>query len=379
MRLHFFSLTALMLVGTQVARANPVPQEKPKSIDVAVLLDTSGSMDGLIESAKIKLWTIVNDLAKIQPTPNLRVGLYQYGNDGLTKESGWVRVENELTNDLDEVYKKLNAFRTHGGTELVARVTKTALNELKWSGEAGSLKMIFVCGNESAEQDKEVALDVVAEMAKKQGVFVNTIYCGPKNSGEARRWQEFAQMCGGKYNNIDQNRAAQEVVIATPFDKELNVLNEDLNKTYVCYGKDADAKKANQLAQDGNARGLANQEANYSRIGSKASNLYRCDSWDLVDRMKNDPKFDLKTIKEEELSDELKKLKPEEREAYLKKKSEEREAIRKKINDLNVKRSAFIAEESKKQPKTEQDKAFDTVVKATLREQAATKGIQIPE
>lgn len=379
MKLHFFSLAALALVGTQVARANPVPQEKPKTIDVAVLLDTSGSMDGLIESAKIKLWTIVNDLAKIQPTPNLRVGLYQYGNDGFSKESGWVRIESELTNDLDEVYKKLNAFRTNGGTELVARVTQAALKDLKWSEEPGSLKLIFVCGNEPADQDKEVSLDVVAEMAKKQGVFVNTIYCGPKNSPEANLWKEFAKMCGGKYNNIDQNRAAQEVSIPTPFDKDLNVLNEDLNKTYVCYGKEADAKKANQVAQDGNARGLANQEANFGRIGSKASGLYRCDSWDLVDRMKNDPKFDIKTVKEDELSDELKKLKPEEREAYIKKKGEEREAVRKKINDINVKRSAFIAEEMKKQPKSEQEKAFDTAVKATLREQAATKGIQIPE
>jgi hypothetical protein len=378
MKQLLFSLTAMLLVGSAV-RANPAPAEKPKSIDVAVLLDTSGSMDGLIESAKIKLWAIVNDLAKIQPAPNLRVALYQYGNDGVSKDSGWVRLENDLTNDLDEIYKKLNALRTNGGTELVARVTQTALKDLKWNSEKDALKLIFVCGNEPANQDKQVSLEEVAKLAKEKQVFVNTIYCGNANSNEAKLWKEFAQMCGGKYNTIDQNRTGSEVVIATPFDKELNELNESLNKTYLCYGKgEAQDKAKNQLVQDANALKAA-PEANFGRIGSKASGLYRNDSWDLVDRMKNDAKFDWKTLKDEELPEEMRKLKPEEREAFLKKKTEEREGVRKKITELTTKRSAFVAEEMKKQPKSAQDKAFDAAVRTTLREQAATKGIEIPE
>src|SRR5258708_31689004 len=133
MRSRFLAAALVVLCGAASSRAAPDSEKSGKSIDVAICLDTSNSMDGLIDSAKLKLWTIVNDLAKIQPAPTLRVGLYQYGNDDLDRNVGWVRKEVDLTQDLDEVYKKLNALRTHGGTEYVSRVCRDALNDLKWS------------------------------------------------------------------------------------------------------------------------------------------------------------------------------------------------------------------------------------------------------
>ncbi|MBL8864599.1 MAG: VWA domain-containing protein, partial [Planctomycetia bacterium] len=103
--------------------------DKPKPIDVVVCLDVSGSMNGLIDSAKIRLWDIVNELTRLKPTPNLRVGLYSYGHSTYARESGWVRKEVDLTTDLDTVYAKLNALTINGGEEYVARVTKAALTE----------------------------------------------------------------------------------------------------------------------------------------------------------------------------------------------------------------------------------------------------------
>ena len=160
-------------------------------------LDVSGSMNGLIDSAKIRLWDIVNELARMKPTPNLRVALYSYGATGYPADKGWVRKEMDLTEDLDDVYKVLNALRTGGGEEYVARVSKTALEEQKWSTDKDALKVIFVGGNEPVDQDKEVPLDDVAAQAKKAGVIVNTIYCGAGNSGEAAGWPKFAATCGG--------------------------------------------------------------------------------------------------------------------------------------------------------------------------------------
>jgi hypothetical protein len=358
--------------------AEPTPVEAGKKIDLVICLDISGSMEGLIESAKIKLWTIVNDFAKVEPTPTLRVGLLSYGCDAYDRNIGWVRKDCDLTTDLDELYKTLNAFRTNGGTEYAARVARDALRDLDWSKDKDVLKVIFVCGNEPADQDKEVHLKDVAEMARKQGVFINTIYCGPANSSEAQGWKDYAAMAGGKYSNIDQNRAKNEVVINTPFDKELLALGGDLNKTYFCYGRDGKDKQANQLVQDANAA-KANLGAALERGVTKANAFYRCDAWDLVDRCKNDPKFDIKTLKDDELPEELRKLKPAERETFIKKKTEERAEVQKKINELNDKRSRFIAEEQKKQPKSEADKAFDSAVRGIVREQAATRGIKIPE
>src|SRR5438094_529818 len=143
-----------------------------KPIDLVICLDVSGSMNGLIDSAKIKLWDIVNEMARLKPTPDLRVGLYSYGHTTYPADKGWVRKDLDLTTDLDDVYKALNALTINGGEEYVARVTRDALQDQKWSTEVGALKLIFVCGNEPANQDKQVSLDDVAARAKKDGDVV---------------------------------------------------------------------------------------------------------------------------------------------------------------------------------------------------------------
>lgn len=345
-----------------------------QNIDLAICLDTSNSMDGLIGSAKARLWDIVNDLAKVKPTPNLRVALFSYGNDNYDPQVGWIRKDLDLTNDLDELYQKLFALRTRGGTEYATRVSRDAVEQLKWSEDDKALKIIFVCGNEPASQDPVVKLKDAADKAKSKGIIINTIYCGPINHRDAADWKDFAALAGGRFVNINQEGGA--VAIATPMDKELAELGAKLNDTYVVYGgKKSEEKKQNQLAQDANAAsagGLA------PRTASKASGLYRNDAWDLVDRLKNDPKFDIKKIPEDELCEELKKLKPDERETYVKKMAEKRDGLQKQILELNKKRDAYIAEETKKNSK-KGDKLFDAAIRATVREQAAGKGISIPD
>jgi von Willebrand factor type A domain len=383
---RLFALAALAALATGVAL--PVRADEPKpaapaapaepvqgrAIDLVICLDVSGSMDGLIESAKIQLWNVVNDLARIKPTPNLRVGLYSYGATRFDAKKGWVNKEVDLTDDLDEVYKALNGLRTGGGDELVARVTKAALDEQKWSTEKGALKLVFVCGNEPVNQDKTVNLSDVAEQAKKAGVLVNTVYCKWGHDQEIAPWAEFAASCKGKQVVIDQNRAAKEVIVKTEFDDQIIKLGEELNKTYVAYGKDGVNKALNQLKQDQNAADLkpaapgAGAGAAIARAESKASELYKNAGWDLIDRMK-EKDFDLKKLKDEDLPKELKELKPEEREAYLKKKATERDELKKKIADLSAQRAKKVAEEKAKQPKNEQEKALDEALKSIIQEQ----------
>lgn len=356
------------------APAQPVEAAKGRAIDLVICLDVSGSMDGLIESAKIQLWNVVNDLARIKPTPNLRVGLYAYGATRFDAKKGWVNKEVDLTDDLDEVYKALNGLRTGGGDELVARVTKAALDEQKWSTEKGALKMVFVCGNEPVNQDKQVNLSDVADQAKKAGVLVNTVYCKWGHDNEVAAWAEFAASCKGKQVVIDQNKAAKEVIVKTEFDDQIIKLGDELNKTYVAYGKGGADKALNQLKQDQNAGALkpagpgGAPAAAIARAESKASELYRNAGWDLIDRMK-EKDFDLKKLKEEDLPKELKELKPEERETYLKKKATEREELKKKIADLSAQRAKKVAEEKAKQPKNEQEKALDEALKSVIQEQ----------
>ena len=371
-------LAALAVPATVQAAPTAPAADKARPVDVVLCLDTSNSMDGLIDSAKRKLWAIVNDLARIEPAPVLRVALYSYGNNNYPQAKGWVRKDLDLTGDLDAVYKQLFALSTRGGNEFVARVSRDALVELKWADGKDALRLLFVCGNEPANQDKEVTLDAVAADAKAKGVIVNTIYCGSPAHPEANGWKQFAASAGGKYANIDQDRARTEAVIKTPFDDEIQKLGVKINDTYCWYGQRGAEAKANQQAQDGNATRAAGGAA-LKRSVTKAGQLYKNAECDLIDRMETDKEFDVKKIKEEDLPEELKKLKPEEREPYLKKKAEERAQIRTKVAELNKERARYIEEERKKQPKTKADQAFDEALRAMLKEQAAAKGMTVKE
>ena len=379
---------AVPLVPT-FAEDKPAKPAEGKAIDLVLCLDVSGSMNGLIDSAKIKLWDIVNEMARLKPTPNLRVSLYSYGHSNYDAAKGWVKKDLDLTTDLDDVYKALNALTIAGGEEYVARVTRDALTEQKWSAEAGALKLIFVCGNEPANQDKQVALDDVAAKAKKDGVIVNAIYCGPLANAESKGWAEFAEKCGGRFMNIDQNKAGQQVVVKTEFDDKILKLNDELNKTYVAYGKEGKDRLANQAEQDSNANKASGAAAPggaapvplaaLERAASKAGALYKNGNWDLVDRMKNDKDFDITKLKEEELCDELKKLKPAERVAYVKKKAEERAELQKKIGELSAQRQKKVDEELAKKPRNENEKALDEALKGVVRDQAKAKGFEVNE
>jgi len=386
------ALVAAPLYGNNPPAAQPAEPARPaaaegKAIDLVLCLDVSGSMNGLIDSAKIRLWDIVNELARLKPTPNLRVALYSYGATAYPAEKGWVRKEVDLTEDLDDVYKALNALRTGGGDEYVARVTKTALDEQKWSADKNALKIIFVAGNEPVDQDKQVTLDDVAANAKKAGVVINTIYCKYGHDNEIAGWSAFSARCGGKHMDIDMNKAATQVVVKTEYDEQIIQLGNELNKTYVAYGREGKDRAANQAAQDKNAATApiapgaggapAPMAAAIARAESKAGALYRNSTWDLVDKMK-EKDFDITKIKDEDLCDELKKLKPEERLAFLKKKAEERSGIQKKIADLSAKRQKKVEEELAKKPKTDAEKALDEALKTIIHDQAKNKGFETP-
>lgn len=369
---------ALVLVGLTLPAkaADAKPEAVVKNIDIVICLDTSNSMDGLIGSAKAKLWDIVNDMARIKPAPNLRVGLYSYGNDNYDRNNGWIRKDLDLTTDLDELYKKLFNLSTRGGTEYVTRVCRDACDQQKWSEDPKALKIIFVCGNEPASQDPVVKLKDAAEKAKSKGVIINPIFCGPANHPEAADWKEFAALCEGRFASINQEKGI--VAIATPMDKELAELSAKLNETYVVYGNRENLEKQqNQVAQDSNAA-KAGAGVAAARAASKASGLYRNEGWDLVDRMKNDAKFDITKVPEAELCEKMKKMKPEERVKYVKDMAAKRDAVQKQILDLNKKRDAYVVEEQKKSGK-KADRAFDEALRGALRDQAKGKGITIPE
>src|SRR5262245_15588407 len=160
-------LTLFAAIGLVAMAAYATPKNGPKHgisndpkgsrhVDLVIALDISGSMDGLIDSARQKLWDTVNLLATAKPQPVLRVGLITYGNDSYSPAVGWVKKDSDLTTDLDSIYAKLFALRTNGGTEYVARAVHDATFDMEWTKDQRALKMIFVAGNEPATQDPQL-------------------------------------------------------------------------------------------------------------------------------------------------------------------------------------------------------------------------------
>jgi hypothetical protein len=288
----------------QVQRAPQLPQGQ-KRVDLVIALDTSSSMDGLIDSARQKLWDVVLLLGKAKPQPIVRVGLISYGNDGYDSGVGWVRKDAELTTNLDDVYAKLFALHTNGGTEYVARAVHAATTQMAWDQSRDTLKIIFVAGNEPANQDPIIPVERAVADAREKGIFVNSIYCGSDSAGEAVGWRDVAGRGSGQYAAIDQNHV---VAIATPMDGELQRLSGELNKTYVGYGRNGVEAAANQAAQDKNAAASGAPVA-AARAAAKATSVYRMDEWDLVDAARHHEK-DVKKMATEELPKPMQTMSP---------------------------------------------------------------------
>ena len=340
-------------------------------VELAICLDTSGSMDGLLNSARQKLWTIVNDLGKAEPTPTLRVALLSFGNDGNNEENGWVKVETPFTEDLDTVSQKLFGLTTNGGTELVGRVVQTSLEELDWHAADETLRMIFVAGNESAEQDDQVAVRTICEGANARGIDVNSIYCvyGDDDGEVMPGWRDVARFGNGEFATIDQDNGS--VVIATPYDQRLVALSAELNETYIPFGDAGEAGCSNQAAQDTNAQQLNSANA-ASRAATKASKLYSCGSWDLVDAVRTG-EVDLAEMNEQDLPEDMRALTHAERVSRVAAMQERRTSLQSLINELDERRQALLRQELARQSTTDVG-SFDLAIRSAIRTRAETRG-----
>jgi hypothetical protein len=316
-------------------------------IKVALLLDTSNSMDGLIDQAKAQLWQIVNELsyAKCDDNkPSLQIALYEYGNDNLNGEEGYIRQVLAFSEDLDEISKQLFSLTTNGGNEYCGYVLQTSLNQLNWGTNADDLKLIFIAGNEPFTQGN-VSYKTASKLANEKDITINTIFCGDYNQGISTFWKDGADIAKGKYMAINHNQ--HTIHIASPYDDKILKLNQQLNKTYVAYGYLGNEKMALQQEQDVNAKGYSDANA-VSRTVSKSSHLYKNSSWDLVDA-ESEKDFKFENLKDTDLPEELKGKSISEIKVYISNKKQERNKIQEEIQQLNEKRRVFIQNQQKDQ------------------------------
>jgi len=365
-----FITCAALTSHAEVVQDNAL-RDNEALVQIAILLDTSNSMDGLIEQAKSQLWKIVNefnDAKQGDKTPVVQIALYEYGNNNLSVGTNYIRQVLPFTRDLDKVSEQLFKLTTNGGAEYCGAVIRAALDDLQWSKEGNVYKAIFIAGNEPFTQGPVNAQEA-CKSAIQKGVVVNTIHCGTQSAGESGGWRTGAALAEGKFLTINQDKAI--VHIDAPQDKEIIKLSIELNKTYISYGKDGARGASNQSVQDTNAEAYRQSGANVRRGLTKANANYYNGTWDLVDANKKDG-VKLEKIPEADLPPELQALKPEARQTYLDEKAAEREKIQAQINKLNADREKYLAENAKG---SGQDDTLDNVIGQAVREQAKEKSI----
>ncbi len=366
-KLFILFCIAALAISANTNRFTPAPAAKPK-IQAAILLDVSGSMDGLIQQAKTQLWNMVSVMGKAQcngVTPDIEIALYEYGRDTNDPAKGYIRQISPFTTDLDTLSTLLFALNTNGGSEFCGYVIKTALDDLKWDASRTSYKTIFIAGNEDFLQGS-INYTSACQIAQQKGVIVNTIYCGDRLQGIREHW-DLSNCGGGSFTNINQNVVAED--IPTPYDSTLITLNNSLNGTYLAYGR-IGAERAVQQAKMDQANSELSMGAGLQRIAVKGNGaLYRNDSWDLVDASKSDSSFidklDIKT-----LPDSLRIKTREQLRQLVEVKNNERGVIRNEITKLSQQREVYLVNERKKRAAQNNAVTLETEVEKTIRVQA---------
>ncbi len=356
----------------------PFRGQRP-TVDVAILLDTSNSMDGLINQAKSQLWTIVQQFAnakKVGQTPLLRVALFEYGNLGLPASEGYIRQVVPLTDDLDKLSEALFALKTNGGDEYCGQVIDVAVQGLDWSKEPNSYKAIFIAGNEPFTQGPVDYKDA-CKKAIGRGIVVNTIHCGNNSEGLNGMWSDGAKLAEGEFFNINQDRAV--VQIRCPQDEIIIKLNAELNKTYLWYGaaKERHFYFENQAAQDANAA-QSGPSTLAGRASAKVSGVYSNRGRDLVDELRADKEI-LHRVKAAELPEQLQPLSAAERAVYVAEMAAKRAEIQQQIAKLSVEREAYLAKEQSSFPSEAGKTTLGDAVVAAIQKQLAKSGFEPTE
>jgi Mg-chelatase subunit ChlD len=347
-----------------------VPADGRPRIDVVFVLDTTGSMGGLIEGAKAKIWSIANQMISAKPTPRLRIGLVGYRDRG----DEYVTKLFDLSDDIDTIYGSLQGFRAGGGNdtpESVNQALHEAVHQMSWSPGRGALKIVFLVGDAPPHMDyqDDVKYQATCQAAVKKDLIINTVQCGALD-GTAPVWREIASLAEGSYVAIGQTGDMK--VVSTPMDEELSRLNREIGTTIVAYGSERErgAVMAKQAVAEAAPAAASADRLAYNAATAKVVQ----GGGDLVDDL-NEGRAKLSELKKDELPAELKGKTPEQQKAYLAQQETKRKQLQAQVADLVKKRQAYVETEMKKAAAEGKGSAFDVEVARTLKEQAKRKNI----
>lgn len=342
---------------------------KTPRIDLVFALDTTGSMAGLLDGAKRKIWAIANKVVSGQPRPEVRIGLVAYRDHG----DEYVTKRFPLTKDIDSVQENLLTLQANGGGDTPEHVNKAlaeAIRDMDWGQGQDVLKLLFLVGDAPPQEGRDgLTSSAMSAEAKAKGIVVNTIRCG-SDRATAAIWQTIAGSAGGRFASIAQDGGVVASV-ETPFDKRLAELNAKLADDAIAYG--APAKRARTVSKIARRKSLAPAVA--AEAASYGARSGRMDSGDLLTAlMEGSIAGGLEDMDEAELPPEAAAVPKPKRTAWLKDRKAKRKNIEKEILATSKSRESFLKSEETKRGGPKAD-AFDTNVVDMLRQQAADIGV----
>ena len=369
-------LTACLILAPLVAKDGDKKKgKKPKkeTIEVCFVLDTTGSMGGLIEGAKQKIWAIANEILASEPTPNLRIGLIGYRD----RKEAYVTQVHDLSDDIDDIYAKLMKFQAQGGgdaPESVNQALHEAVTKIKWNKSKKVLKLVFLVGDAPPHMDyqDDIKYPEICKLAAKNNIILNTVQCGSMSS-TTPIWKEIAKLAEGDYVAIAQSGGV--AAISTPVDAEIAKLNLTLNATVVAYGTEAKRQVVEgkiELAAEAKEE-VAADRLSFLSLKSKSlaadsevgvagfSSAYIDGGGDLVDDLASG-RVDFDAVEKEKLSEEVRNMSKEERKKYLEEQVAKRKELQKKLDELLTKRRDFVTAEKKRLAETGKKDGFDEKV-----------------
>ena len=318
--------------------------DRPR-MEVVFVLDTTGSMSGMIAGAKQKIWAIANKLKSAQPTPEIRFGLVGYRDRGdayITKVFG-------LTSNLDEVYTNLYGFQADGGgdePESVNEALHKAVRDLQWSSDPSVLRVIFLVGDARPHMDycDDVKYPETCRLANQKGILINTLQCG-RLDGTETVWREIAARTNGAYAAILQDGGS--IKIETEYDREIIRLNLELNATIILYGsktEQANAARNRSVLASLSSEAVADRSSYFSK--SESGTVIAGGGGDLVVEVMNG-RQQIESVDVKQLDDKLQAMPAPARQEFIAKKITERRTLQSELNAVVAKRDDDVAEKLK--------------------------------
>jgi len=352
-------------------------QDHPK-IEVVFVLDTTGSMSGLINAAKEKIWSIASTMASAQNDPNIKMGLVAYRDRG----DAYITKTTNLSSDLDSVYATLMDFKAGGGGDTPESVNQglyDAVNNITWSTDQDTYKVIFLVGDAPAHMDyqDDVKYPETIKLAKQKGILVNAIQAG-KSHDTMQTWQTIAQLGQGDFFQVEQTGNA--VAISTPFDKKMAELSAELDATRLYYGRGE--VKAQQLRKQAATAKLHDKASDESRArratfnSSKSGEKNFLGESELVDAISSG-RVELSSIETDALPEAIQSMSVPQQRQLIAETKEKRDKLQSDISELAKQRDAYLKQEVAKRG-GEKD-SFDAKIYSSIRGQAEGKGLVFNE